>query len=160
MQEIGQDKPVHLSTPSIHSLLSVQRDFWYISVFCSKISYIDINYAMKDNNANYLCISLCLLLYLITFGLKFITLLSQAWQIIPVCCLPREQTPGFSLRYTELFARSHSINAETQENSGRHLPRGEGRRRAGFALECWYKRLSNCQHRNARWMILNFQIWA
>lgn len=80
--------------------------------------------------------SLCLLLHLITFGLKLTTLLSQMGQIIPVCCSTREQTPCFSLGYIQLFAKSNSINAETQENSGRHLSGGEEKRRTGFALEC------------------------
>lgn len=69
--------------------------------------------------------SLCLLLHLITFGLKFITWLSQVGQFVLVCCSPREQTPCSSLGYIQLFHGSNSINAETQENPGKHLLTGE-----------------------------------
>lgn len=78
--------------------------------------------------------SLCLLLYLITFGLKFITSPSQVGQLFLMCCSPREQTPCFSLGYMQVFPGSNSINAETQENPGKHLLTGEEKGWAGYAL--------------------------
>lgn len=79
--------------------------------------------------------SLCLLLYLVTFGLKFITRLSQVGQFFLVCCSPREQMPCFSLGYIQLFPGSNSINAGTQENPGKHLLTGE--EKEGLLMVCW-----------------------
>lgn len=105
--------------------------------------------------------SLCLLLDLITFGLKFITRLSQGGQLFPVCCSPREQTPCFSLGHIQLFSGSNSINAGTEENPGKHLLTGEEKGRAGYALlVCWSKRLVILSTEITSEQFLTFQIWA
>lgn len=76
-KQVGTNLCILLFLSSRASFLSVQRDFWYIPLFCSKISYIDINVVTKNKMQIIYVFSLCLLLYLITFGLKFITLLSS-----------------------------------------------------------------------------------
>lgn len=105
--------------------------------------------------------SLCLLLYLITFGLKFITRLSQLRQFFLVCCSPREQTPCYSLGYIQLFPGSNSINAGTQENPGKHLLTGQEKGRAGYALlVCSSKRLVIMSTEITSEQFLTSQIWA
>lgn len=150
--EIGWDKPTHLSAPPHQQSLScLSRDTSGVYLcFVQRSLTLPLIMLQRTTMQIIYVFSFCLPFYLITFDLKFITSLSQVWQIIPVCCFTRPQTPCLALGYVQLFARSNSINAETQENSGRHLPRGEDKRGAGFALECWSKKVLNHQHRNAQ----------
>lgn len=129
--ETGQHVPLPFSIPSISSqslfCLSRQTSGIYLCFVQRSLRSMLIMLHRTTMRIIYV-FSLCLLLRLVTFGLKFITSLSEVWQITPACCSTRQQTPCFSLGYAQLFARSNSTNAETQENSGRHLFAWRGRK--------------------------------
>lgn len=144
------------------SLLCLSRDTWGINLcFVQRSLTLTLIMSQKATMQIISVFSLCLLLYLITFGLKFIKWLSQVGQFILVCCSPRQQTPCFSLGYIQLFPGSNSISAETQDNPGKHLLTGEEKGSAGYALlVCWSKKLVIMSIEITNEQISTFQIWA
>lgn len=81
------------------------------------------------------------------------------WDSSSLCAALQESKPKEG--YLQLFPGSNSINAETQENPGKHLLTGEEKGRAGYILlVCWSKRLVIMSTEITNEQILTCQIWA